>query len=325
MSGKIVCVFPGQGAQAVGMGRDLYESSPEARAVFEQADTALGFSLSTLCFEGPEDSLKETKNTQPALFAASVAALEALRGMGLTPHAVAGHSVGEYAALFAAGVFDGATGAKLVRARGAAMAEAASTHPGAMAAVLGLDATVVAEVCAATPGIVVPANDNAPGQVVISGEAAAVEAAGVALKERGAKRVVALAVSGAFHSPLMEPAVEIMRKELIEAPLANPTLPIVANVTADYEWSADDVRANLAAQVAGPVRWTETVRRLVADGYTTFIECGPGTVLTGLIKRIAPDAVTYNVSDSATLRATVAAIEGTPPPDPFPQRERGKG
>jgi [acyl-carrier-protein] S-malonyltransferase len=304
---RIAFVFPGQGAQSVGMGRDLYENSPAARAVFEAVDGAVGFSVSDLCFNGPEDALKDTRNTQPALFAASSAALAACAEVGLTPHAVAGHSVGEYTALLAAGVFDVATGAALVARRGAEMANATG---GTMAAVLGLDADVIAEVCASTPGIVVPANDNSPGQVVISGEVEAVEAAGVALKERGAKRVVPLSVSGAFHSPLMRPAADALRPYLAGAAFRDPKIPVVANVTADYARTADEARENLAVQVAGPVRWVESIRRLYADGYTTFVECGTGNVLTGLIKRIAPDAATYNVSDAASARATADALRG---------------
>ncbi len=306
---RLVFVFPGQGAQAVGMGRELHESSTAARAAFEAVDTACGSSISTLCFEGPEAALKETKNTQPCLFATSVAALAACREAGLEPAAVAGHSVGEYAALVAAGAFDVATGAKLVQQRALAMAEAAQSNPGSMAAVLGLDAGVVKEVCESVDGIVVPANDNCPGQVVISGEAEALAIVGPLLKERGAKRVLPLEVSGAFHSPLMESAAEALKPVITNATISAPRLPIIANVTADYESTADEIKVNLAAQVAGPVRWTETIQKLTAEGYTHFVECGSGKVLAGLIKRIAPDAVVFSVGDSASLAAAVEGLK----------------
>lgn len=307
---KLAFVFPGQGAQAVGMGRDLYENSPAARQVFDAVDAACGFAVSRLCFEGPEEALKETKNTQPALFAVSVAALAACRETGLEPAAAAGHSVGEYAALVAAGAFDVHTGARLVKARGEAMAEAAALRAGTMAAVLGLDPGTVAESCGQVynEGVVITANLNAPGQVVVSGEVPAVEAVSALLKQKGAKRVVPLAVSGAFHSPLMDPASAVMKGVLELSEIQNPLSPIVANVTANYARTAHEVRENLARQVAGPVRWVETIERLVGDGYTTFIECGPGNVLAGLIKRIAPEAVTYSVGDTASLAAAKEAV-----------------
>ena len=306
---KLVFVFPGQGAQAVGMGRSLFESSAAARAAFEAVDAACGEAISALCFDGPEAALKETKNTQPCLFATSVAALAACREAGLEPAAVAGHSVGEYAALVAAGALDLATGARLVQQRALAMATAAAQNPGSMAAVLGLDAGVVKDACASVEGIVVPANDNCPGQVVISGEADALAAVSPLLKERGAKRVLPLEVSGAFHSPLMESAAAALKPVIEAAAIAAPALPIVANVTADYEVSAEEIKANLAAQVAGPVRWTETIQRLTADGYTHFVECGNGKVLAGLIKRIAPEAVVFSVGDSASLAAAVEGLK----------------
>ena len=308
---KLVFVFPGQGAQVVGMGRDLYESSPEARAVFDTIDQACGESISRLCFEGPEEALRETSNTQPCLFATSVAALTACRVAGLAPTAVAGHSVGEYAALVAAGVFDVATGARLVQARARAMAAAAGANPGTMAAVLGLDADVVDAVCrSVTEGIVVPANDNSPGQVVISGNTEGVAAASTLLKERGAKRVLSLGVSGAFHSPLMQSAADTLAPLIASGAFADPQLPIVANVTASFERTAIEVKRNLVAQVAGPVRWTETIQKLTNEGYTHFIECGPGKVLAGLIKRIAPEAVVFSVGDSASLLAAKEGMGG---------------
>lgn len=319
MSQKLAFVFPGQGAQSVGMGRDFFDNSPAARQVFDQVDAVCGYSVSDLCFNGPEDALKDTRNAQPALFAASVAALAACREVGLEPLAVAGHSIGEYAALVAAGSLSVTTGASLVKARGEAMADAAAKHAGTMAAVLGLDADIVKQVCRHFSGkgervpfsldkLVVPANDNAPGQFVISGTTKAVGDVSQLLMAAGAKRVVPLSVSGGFHSPLMRDATNVMEPLLDKAKIADPRLLIVANVTADFEAGASQVRANLAAQVAGPVRWTESIRLLVADGYTTFIECGPGTVLAGLIKRIAPDAKTYSVSDIASLAAAKEAL-----------------
>jgi [acyl-carrier-protein] S-malonyltransferase len=301
---KLAFVFPGQGAQEVGMGKDLFENNAVAKEILAQCPEE----LLNLCFEGPKETLTETHNTQPAMFAVSVAAFEAVKQLGYTPSVVAGHSVGEYVALYAAGVFDFATGLALVEARGKAMTEAAQLASGKMAAVLGLETALVAQVCASISGVVVPANDNSPGQVVISGESAAVDSAAIILKEKGAKRVIPLAVSGAFHSPLMQPAAEVMREKLQTATLVAPKIPLVANVTASYEATAEEVRENLTLQVSGPVRWVETIQRLTADGYITFIECGAGTALAGLIKRIAPDAVVYSVADMAGLEKLKEAL-----------------
>ena len=299
---KLGFVFPGQGAQSVGMGRDLYENNPAAKRALDACELACP-GLLFICFDGPEEMLKETAWTQPALFAISVAAYEAVKSEGIEPVAVAGHSIGEYAALYAAGVFDIPTGMALVRARATAMAEAAKANPGAMAAVLALEPETVVNICAETPGIVVPANFNCPGQIVISGEVAAVEAASVALKEAGAKRVIALAVSGAFHSPLMQPAADKLAVALGEAQLHAPNIPVIANVTAAQESSIDEIRANLVAQVPGQVRWTESVEKMREMGVEAFVELGSGKVLAGLIKKIAPDVPTHSIGDSASLAA----------------------
>jgi len=313
--GKIAYLFPGQGSQSVGMGADLCAHSPAALQVFDEADAFLEMKLSTLCFYGPEDALRQTINTQPALFVTSVAALRALEEAGAPrPQAVAGHSVGEYAALVAAGALDFATALRLVQRRAQEMLRAGEAAPGAMAAVLGLPAADVEAACMdaqqAGAGVVQAANFNGGGQVVISGTPEGVAAASEAAKVRGAKRVVPLNVSGAFHSPLMQSAAEAMAHLLPGVTINNAALPIVANLTADYETTADEIRVNLAAQIDHPVRWEQSVVRLAQDGFDLFVEVGAGTVLTGLIKRLMPDAVAYSVGDSAGVQALVAATSG---------------
>lgn len=311
---KIAYIFPGQGSQAVGMGQNLCTHSPAAQTVFDEADSLIGTKLSTLCFYGPEEALRQTVNTQPALYVMSVAAMRALQEAGAPPpQAVAGHSVGEYAALWAAGAFAFETGLHLVERRAQEMHRATLSHPGVMAAVLGLTGPEVAAACAEAEaggaGRVQPANFNGGGQVVISGSPEGVARASEIAKTNGARRVVPLPVSGAFHSPLMAPAVEAMTYALQDAALRDTTIPIVANITADYETRADEIRANLAAQIDHPVRWEESIGRLVADGFDTFVEVGAGTVLAGLMKRIAPDADVYSVGDSADVKAFVEAME----------------
>ena len=305
---KIAYIFPGQGSQAIGMGQDLCTHSKTARTVFDEADMFIGTKLSSLCFYGPEESLKQTIYTQPALYVTSVAALRVLREAGAPlPEAVAGHSVGEYAALFAAGAFDFETGLHLVERRAQEMHRAALTSPGAMAAVLGLTGAEVVAACqeAQSAGAVQAANFNGGGQVVISGSPNGVARASEIAKTNGAKRVIPLNVSGAFHSSLMSPAVEAMQYALKSA-VVNPTkIPVVANLTADYETQPDEIKANLAAQIDHPVRWEETIGRLAADGVDTFVEVGSGTVLTGLMKRLAPEARVYSVGDMAGIRAFV--------------------
>ena len=291
---KIAFVFPGQGSQCVGMGRKLAESHPIAADVFARADAALGYSISELCFNGPEEELKQTVNTQPALFVTSVAAYEVAREKGLTPAFAAGHSIGEYAALYAAGAFTLEEGLKLVRTRARLMQEAAQANPGTMAAILGLSPEQVSEAVAkaAGAGVVTAANFNSPIQTVISGEAAAVAKASEIASEMGAKRVVPLNVSGAFHSPLMQNAADAMYEALKAAEIRDLKTPVVTNCTADFETTAAEVRDNLAKQITGTVRWVESVDKMLDAGAEAFVELGSGNVLAGLIKRIAPEAET---------------------------------
>ena len=309
---KIAYIFPGQGSQAVGMGQNLCAHSQAARTVFEEADEYLGSKISTLCFYGPEEALKQTIHTQPALYVTSAAVLSALKEQGVpTPDAAAGHSVGEYAALYAAGAFDFETGLHLVERRAQEMHRAAHSTPGAMAAVLGLTGPQVVAICAEASGAgpVSAANFNGGGQVVISGSPEGVAKASEIAKTNGAKRVLPLNVSGAFHSSLMAPAVEAMEYALRDAGVHTATIPVVANLTADYQTTPEEIRANLAAQIDHPVRWEETIGRLVADGVDTFAEIGSGTVLAGLMKRIAPDVKIYSVGDSASVQAFAEGIK----------------
>lgn len=309
---KLAFVCPGQGSQSVGMGKDLYDNFPVAKQVFDTADEVLGFELSKLMFEGPEDDLTQTKNTQPALLTASVAALKVLESQGIRPDVTAGHSVGEYAALVAAGALDFADAVRLVRRRGELMSEAAAANPGTMAAVLGLSPEDVRAVVeeAKSAGIVDVANYNSPGQVVISGGVAAVEEAGRIAKERGAKRVLPLKVSGAFHSRLMSQAADAMKSELEKAAIKDPAVAVVANVTADYVKTADEVREALAKQVAGSVRWEESVLKMAADGVDQFVEIGSGNVLAGLVSRIAKGTSVASVGDSGSVEKFVTEFKG---------------
>lgn len=309
---KIAFVFPGQGSQFVGMGKDLYEQFPDAREIYDEADRILGFPLSALCFDGPEEELRLTSNTQPALFVTSVASLRLLESRGIRPDVTAGHSIGEYAALVAAGAVSFEDALRLVRNRGRLMQDAGAKHPGAMAAIIGLSAEQVQEVVhrAQSAGIVDVANYNSPGQVVISGEVKAVEAASENAKEAGAKRVMPLNVSGAFHSRLMQPTADRLMAELANTPFVNARIPVVANVTADYVRSADEIRESLGKQIAGSVRWDESISRMVADSVGLFVEVGPGKVLAGLIKRIADSVEIRNVCDAASFEDFVAFWRG---------------
>jgi [acyl-carrier-protein] S-malonyltransferase len=293
-------LFPGQGAQHVGMGKDLYEQAPVARAVFDAADAALGFPLSTLCFEGPEDELTRTVNTQPALVTHGIAALVAAIESGSIsgrPDFVAGHSLGEYAALIAAGAVSFEDGIRLVRERGRLMQEACDATPGTMAAVLGLEPAQLVAICAEHGAAL--CNINAPGNITIGGTVAAVEAASAAATAAGASRVVPLTVAGAFHTPLMDSAAAGMRAVLAGATFAAPRMPVVSNVTAAALTDPGAFAQELADQVTSPVRWVDCVQTMLDGGVTTFIEFGPGRVLTGLVKRMAKDAATRNVATAA--------------------------
>lgn len=307
MNQAFAFLFPGQGSQIVGMGREFCEDAEEARARFEEAEQATGLPLRQLCFEGPEDELKQTIVTQPALFTVSAIAADALGRRGIAPACAAGHSLGEYGALYAAGALDFATGIRLISARARAMTECAEANPGGMAAVIGLEIPVLEEACAqacAEGEEVVIANDNSVGQVVISGHTGAVERACAAAKVAGAKRALPLPVSGAFHSPLMAPAAKAMERILAGADIREPRLPFYPNVLAEDTRDPAVIRRALADQITGRVRWVETIRRLAADGHARAIEVGPGNVLAGLVKRIDRE---MSVASAATP-GNVAAI-----------------
>lgn len=304
---KIAFVFPGQGAQAVGMGKDAYDAFDRSRAIFEQADEALGFSLSQIIFEGPEDTLKQTANTQPALLTVSVALLEALEGRGLKPDFVAGHSLGEYSALVAAGVLSFEDAVRTVRARGQFMEQAVPSGQGAMAAVLGAERDTLAALCAAITAegsAVELANVNCPGQIVVSGTAAGVDAVVQRGKEEaGAKRVIPLEVSGPFHSSLMKPAAVNLQATLADIAMKDANVPVVANVTANAVTSADEIRGLLVEQVCSPVLWEDSVRYLVEQGVDTFVEIGSGTVLAGLIKKVDKNLRIISINSISALEA----------------------
>jgi len=307
---SVAFLFPGQGSQRVGMGRLLADARPESRMVFDEADATLGFALSRLCFEGPEDELQLTTNTQPALVATSVAALRALEREGLRPDWVAGHSLGEYSALVCAGALSLADAIRTVRLRGQYMQEAVPVGVGAMAAVLGLDLAEVERACtqAADGEIVAPANVNSPGQIVIAGHTAAVERASALCRTAGAKRAVLLPVSAPFHCALMRPAQERLALYLADVSLREPTTPLVNNVDACAVRTAQACRDGLVRQVSAPVLWQQSIELLVAQGVDTFVEVGPGGVLSGLVKRIAKGVRTLNVEDPASLTQTAAAL-----------------
>lgn len=283
-------IFPGQGAQFVGMGLDLYEKSAEAKALFEAANGILGFSITDIMFSGTDEDLKQTKVTQPAIFLHSVI-LSKVLGKNFAPQMVAGHSLGEFSALVANEALSFEDGLQLVAKRATAMQKACELQPGTMAAVLGLDDSKVEELCATVDGIVTPANYNCPGQLVISGELKAVEAACEKMKEAGAKRALVLPVGGAFHSVLMKPAEEELAAAIEQTTFLKPLCPVYQNVTTTAVSNEANIKKNLIKQLTAPVKWTQSVQQMIADGATEFIEVGPGKVLQGLVKKINKEAV----------------------------------
>lgn len=302
----VAFVFPGQGSQYAGMGKDLAENFPRARQVFEEASDALGLDLARLCFEGPEEDLRLTANTQPAILTASVAALRVVESeCGLAPAFAAGHSLGEYSALVCAGALSFADAVRTVRQRGTFMQEAVPVGVGTMAAIMGLENDVLEEVCrqAAEGEVVAPANFNSPGQVVIAGHTGAVERAVALAKERGAKRALPLPVSAPFHCSLMMPAAERLARTLVEVAVSPLVLPVVSNVEAAPNMDALRLKNLLVRQVSSPVRWDESVANMAQAGVDRFVEIGPGKVLCGLIKRIVKGAAVQNVEDSAGVKA----------------------
>ena len=280
-------IFPGQGAQFSGMGLDIFEKYPDAQDLFLKANDILGFNITDVMFEGSAEDLKETKVTQPAIFIHSIALKSVMTDFA--PAMVAGHSLGEFSALVASGALSFEDGLKLVSQRAQAMQKACEIQPSTMAAVLGLEDTVVEEVCEQTPGVVVAANYNCPGQLVISGEIEAINKACETMKEKGARRALVLPVGGAFHSPMMEPAREELAAAIEATSFKNPVCPIYQNVTATAITDASQIQANLIAQLTAPVRWTQTIQQMIADGGTEFIEVGPGKVLQGLMRKINRD------------------------------------
>jgi [acyl-carrier-protein] S-malonyltransferase len=313
-SSSIAFLFPGQGSQSVAMGKDLYDRYPVARATFDEADQALGIKLSQLCFDGPEDQLKLTENTQPAILTVSVAACRVLDEKGIKPTFVAGHSLGEYSAHVAAGTISFADAVRAVRNRGKYMQEAVPVGTGAMAAILGMGLDAVGEICAdaAQGQVCEPANINSPEQIVISGDAAAVERGVKIAQERGAKRAVLLPVSAPFHCSLMRPAQDRLTADLQNLKFSPPRVPVISNVYAQPIQEAEAAREALVRQVTGSVRWSESIQWLSQHGVQTFVEVGPGKVLSGLMRQIDRSKKCLNAEDEASLQKTTEFLASTP-------------